>query len=251
MNSLDGAHCNPLQIACSHGNVVGTKALCKYGAQPDEKSLLAAVGSRDDHSRLSIVRYLLDIAAMEPSIHGSQASVIANQAVSNGPADAAALILQRQKAKGTTVTIPDSSWLQAAEHVTDDDPLLQHFPLKIPATAVAIGRAWRTRKDRRISGSSQGGFSDDGSDERQHQQLPHSTTTDLLKRVCKGMITIAAQQIKYMSHAFKPSWCKWRAMVDVSGMTQCIIGEWESALPCVQCTYIILCAQACLLSVIN
>ena len=196
VNTVDSAECTPLQIACSHGNVVGVKALCKYGAQPDEKALLACVGTRDELSRLAIVRYLLDVAAMEPSLHGSRASVIANEAVSRGPSDAAALILQRQKAKGTAVTVPDSSWLAAAEHVTDDDTLLQYFPLNTPATAVALGKAWRSRKEMRITRSSHGGFSDDGSDERQQLHLPHSTTSDLLKRVCKGMMMLGASPMK-------------------------------------------------------
>lgn len=195
VNSVDSLQRTPLQIACFHGNLIGVKALCKHGAHANYKALLEAVGTRDDHARASIVRYLLDSAGMEPSIHGSKAYMIANQAVSKGPSDAAALILQRQKAKGTSVQVPDSAWLAAAEHVTEDDPLLRMFPLNIPATATALGKAWQTRKHRSMSGSvasSQGVFSDDGADERQSLQLPNSITSDLLRRLSKGMMLATA-----------------------------------------------------------
>ena len=188
VNAADILQRTPLQIACSQGNIVGVKALCKHGAEATEKALMEAVGARDGHDRASIVQYLLDDAGLENSLHGSQASTIASQAVSKGPSDAAALIIERQKAKGTTVNVPDSDWLAAAEHVTDDDPLLDCFPLNIPATAAALGRAWSSRKQQSSSGSryTRGTFSDDGTEERQYLQLPRTSPSDLLKRVCKG-----------------------------------------------------------------
>ena len=150
---------------------------------------MEAVSARDGHERASIVQYLLDTAGMENSLHGSRASLIAGQAVSKGPSDSAALILQRQKAKGTAVQVPDRDWLAAAEHVVDDDPLLHFFPPNIPATAAALGRAWSNRKQHSRSGSRSlpGAFSDNGTDERHSLQLPSSSTSDLLKRVCKGV----------------------------------------------------------------
>lgn len=219
MNAIDSLQRTPLQIACSYGNLVGVKALCKHGAQVSEKALLETLSTRDEHKRASIVRYLLDDAGMESSLHGSRASVIVNQAISTGPSDAAALILKRQRAKGTSVQVPDSAWLAAAEHVTDDDPLLRMFPLNVPATATALGKAWQTQKQHSSSGSSRGAFSDDGMDERYHLQLPNSTTTDLLKRVCKGVLLQCCTRVSASLHPAAHMYlCDWNRIYILAGL---------------------------------
>jgi hypothetical protein len=194
VHAVDSLQRTPLELACSHGNFMAVRALCKHGAQASEKALLEAVSTRDSYSRASIVRFLLESAGMEATIQGSSASAIVNHAVAEGPSDAAALILQRQKAKGTTTQVADKSWLAAAEYVSHDDPLLRFFPLNIPATAKALGKAWQTRQQqsRGNESSTQGAFSDDGQDAGQYQQLLDSTATDLLRRVCKGGLILCA-----------------------------------------------------------
>jgi hypothetical protein len=184
VNAVDGSRRTPFHLACSHGNFIAVKELCKHGAHASEEALLAAVGSRDGYSRAAIVRFLLDSTRLAATIHGDRASAIADESLLKGPSHAAALILHRQRAKGTSVQVPDKSWLAAAEHVSDNDPLLQFFPLNSSATAEALGKAWQTRKQQQSS--TQGAFDDDGQDTGRNQQLAESTASELLKRVCKG-----------------------------------------------------------------
>lgn len=184
----------PMHVACSFGNLVGAQALHQRRAAVDvldsrnHTPLWDALDcSRGRQQRGHLVEYLLQRAGLVQRLR-SQSSALVAHALTMGTSETAALVLQQLRAETTPVVVPHAAWVEAAERVTVDDPLLEHLPVGRGASVKALGQVWKGRQQASVGGRDPAGFCRAGVDVKDaHVLLTDTPASKLLRRVCKGL----------------------------------------------------------------